>query len=82
MPEPYPIAVIVCLSLLALSITLGFPTKDTLEKMTADLKAAQKKLRQQHRIDLEAKGSSGVAAQGAYTVGKDGKLMVPNKNDL
>ena len=40
MPEPYPIGVIVCLSLIACAISLGFPTKDELNKMTTDLKAA------------------------------------------
>lgn len=78
MPEPYPIGVIVCLSLIACTITLGFPTKEELEKMTADLKAAQKKLREQHKLDVENKKSSGVATQGAI-IGKDGKLMVPKE---
>ena len=40
MPEPYPIGVIVCLSLIACAISLGFPTKEELEEMTTDLKAA------------------------------------------
>ena len=45
MPEPYPIGVIVCLSLIALTLTFGFPTLEALEKMTTDLRASQKELR-------------------------------------
>jgi hypothetical protein len=51
MPEPYPIGVIVCISFIAVAITFGFPTKDALEQMTVDLRAAQKELRKQHQLD-------------------------------
>ena len=79
MPEPYPIGVIVCLSLIACSITLGFPSKQELDQMTTDLKSAQKLLREQHKLDAENKKSSGVAINGADVVGKDGKSKVPKQ---
>jgi hypothetical protein len=47
--------------------------------MTQDLKAAQKKLRESQRTDME-KISSGVAIQGAK-LGKEGKPIF-NKEDI
>jgi len=41
MAEPIPIAVIIILSLLAMIISLAFPFKEDLDKMTVDLKEAQ-----------------------------------------
>jgi hypothetical protein len=80
MPEPIPIGVIVCLSSLALTMSFAIPTKDFLDKMTSDLKSAQKKLRDQHIADME-KVSSGVALQGATPLGKDGKPQI-NKEEI
>lgn len=79
MPEPIPIGVVACLSITALCLTFSIPSKEKLDKMTQDLKAAQKKLRDTQRSDME-KVSSGVAIQGAK-LGKDGKPII-NQEDI
>ena len=53
MPEPIPIGVVAVLSITALCLTFAIPSKTELDKMTQDLKAAQKKLRDAQKTDVE-----------------------------
>lgn len=78
MPEPIPIGVVACVSCIALTLSFAIPSKESLDQMTIDLKAAQKRLRDQQISDME-KVSSGVAVQGV-TIGKDGKPI--NKQEI